>query len=292
MARRYSRRSNNRSNFSPSTLIILAIGIVVVLFGIFRIAQYMGSESPDAQIAYSEKAQPAQQADADYGDLLYVINPEGIKPIMLSYTGFTVAFCPEKHQPYYTAWTLEPNKVDGPANRKDANFAADPNVAGCASLEDYRKSGFDRGHLCPAADCRWSNQAMHDCHYLTNISPQHTKLNTGAWKTIEENCRDWATKYGTLYIVAGPVLSDRLTRTIGASPVPVPDRFFKVIICPEADLGIGFIMPNEYVNGGAQATVSTIDQVEAITGFDFFSALPDDIENRLEQQHSLAAWNH
>ena len=94
-------------------------------------------------------------------------------------------------------------------------------------------------------------------------------------------------------IVAGPVLSDRLTRTIGQSEIPVPERFFKVILAPEANppMGIGFIMPNSYVEGGAQSTVVSIDQVEAVTGFDFFAALPDSIENIVESQNSIRIWN-
>lgn len=300
-----SRSRNNSSGFPFASLIIAAIIVVALLIAFTRVTRCMGNEpSGQPYTEYEQEQQTGDEYDAQpqedsasassgvYSDLLYVVNPDDVHPVMLSYTGFTVAFCPAKHQPYYVTWSLEPGKTDGPAKRKDADFAEDPNVVGCATLDDYRKSGYDRGHLCPAADCRWSFDAMRDCHYLTNMTPQHHKLNAGAWKTIEENCRDWAEKYGTLYIVAGPVLSDRLTRTIGSSPVPVPDRFFKVIICPDANLGIGFIMPNEYVQGGAQATVTTIDQVETVTGFDFFSALPDDVEANLEKQHSLAAWNH
>lgn len=84
-----------------------------------------------------------------------------------------------------------------------------------------------------------------------------------------------------------------MPRTIGPSGIPVPERFFKVILAPRADppMGIAFIMPNSYVEGGAQATVTSIDEVETITGFDFFSALPDDIETEVEQQNSLRRWN-
>lgn len=135
---------------------------------------------------------------------------------------------------------------------------------------------------------------MADCHLLTNISPQNKKVNAGPWATVEKNVRNWTHRFGRLYIVAGPVLSDRLTRTIGSSRVPVPERFFKVIIAPEATppMGIAFLMPNHPFDGGAQATVTSIDNIEAITGFDFFHALPDDIENTIEAQHSMAAWNH
>lgn len=134
---------------------------------------------------------------------------------------------------------------------------------------------------------------MSDCHLLTNMCPQDNRLNAGAWATVEKNARKWALKHGPLVIIAGPVLTDIMPRTIGPSGIPVPERFFKVILAPRADppMGIAFIMPNSYVEGGAQATVTSIDEVETITGFDFFSALPDDIETEVEQQNSLRRWN-
>lgn len=134
---------------------------------------------------------------------------------------------------------------------------------------------------------------MMPCHLLTNMCPQDKRLNSGAWATVEKNTRKWVQKHGTLVIVAGPVLTDKLTRTIGKSKIPVPERFFKAIIAPDANppLGIAFIMPNGYIEGGAQSAVASIDQVEAITGFDLFSALPDSIENEIESQNSLRIWN-
>ena len=229
----------------------------------------------------------------DSSSLEYVVIPGNIPNTMLAYEGFTVGFNADKHQPNFVVWTLDPQETDGENVRKNSQFQADPNVDGCATLEDYKGSGFDRGHMAPAADMKWSKKAMDDCHYLTNMCPQDNSLNSGAWKTIEDNSRKWALKYGPLVIVCGPVLSDRMSRSIGDTPVPVPERFFKVILAPQANppMGIGFIMPNTKVEGGAQATVVSIDQVEEITGFDFFSHLPDDIEAEVESQAKLRMWN-
>lgn len=238
-------------------------------------------------------AAPATPTPAD--SILDVALPSGVNPRIIKYEGFTVAFNSEKHLPEYVAWELTPHKANGTAaSRKEADFEVDPDVPGCATLDDYRRSGFDRGHMAPAADMKWSRQAMADCHYLTNICPQHSSLNSRAWNTVEKNCRKWTERYGTLYIIAGPVLSDYMPRTIGQSQVPVPERFFKVIIAPYANppKGIAFIMPNQYIQGGAASAVTSIDQVEEITGFDFFHNLPDDIENAVESQHALNAWNH
>lgn len=268
------------------TLVVLLLGAVVAVAVGFDTGS---NSSAPAGKAVEENVSGAPSPQ----QLTRVVVPAGTDAVELSYEGFDVNFNPAMHQPNYAAWVLEPEETDGPFSRKDVNFAADSRVEGCATLADYKGSGFDRGHMAPAADMKWSRQAMADCHYLTNMCPQDNRLNAGAWATVETNARKWAQKHGPLVIVAGPVLTDRLTRTIGKSRIPVPDRFFKVILAPEANppMGLAFIMPNGYVEGGAQSTVVSIDQVEAITGYDFFSDLPDDVEAAVEATSSLRAWN-
>ncbi len=246
-------------------------------------------EATDQEVSQAEK----RKSILDYRKFENVVMPAGISNTDIDYEGFHIAFNPDKHEPNYATWVLSADRIDGPYSRKDASFAPDNDVEGSATLGDYRSSGYDRGHMVPAADMKWSQQAMADCHLLTNMCPQDKRLNSGAWATVEKNTRKWVQKHGTLVIVAGPVLTDKLTRTIGKSKIPVPERFFKAIIAPDANppLGIAFIMPNGYIDGGAQSTVASIDQVEAITGFDLFSALPDSIENEIESQNSLRIWN-
>lgn len=271
--------------------------ILIFLLLMAAVAVAMCVHEPGAEISPTDTeasdGRTMVRSTLDYSALEQVVLPADISNYDIKYTGFNVAFNPEKHQPNYVSWILTADKTDGPYSRKDVSFAPDENVEGCATLSDYRNSGFDRGHMAPAADMKWSKQAMADCHLLTNMCPQDKRLNSGAWATVEKNARRWVQKHGTLVIVAGPVLSDDMPRTIGKSVIPVPERFFKVIVAPEADppLGIAFIMPNGYIEGGAQATVASIDQVEQITGFDFFSSLADDIESEVESQNSLRIWN-
>lgn len=279
-----------RKNILIITLLLVAVAAVAVFVREPRAELTVADpEAADQQVAQQEKANTVQ----DYRSLENVVMPSNVSNTDLDYEGFHIAFNPDKHEPNYAAWTLTADCIDGPYSRKDASFAPDENVEGSATLADYRSSGYDRGHMVPAADMKWSRQAMDDCHLLTNMCPQDKRLNSGAWATVEKNTRKWVQRHGTLVIVAGPVLSDKLTRTIGKSKIPVPERFFKAIIAPDANppLGIAFIMPNGYVEGGAQSTVASIDQVEAITGFDLFSALPDSIENEVESQKSLRIWN-
>ncbi len=226
-------------------------------------------------------------------DLLDVTLPSNIDNTIITYTGFTVSFNAKHHQPNYVAWELTADKTDGPIPRAK-KFTTDTRIAGCATTDDYRNSGFDRGHMAPAADMRWDRRAMNDCFMLTNISPQRSELNSGSWKKLEEKCRLWAQRDSALIIICGPILNDRLTQTIGDTHITVPDRFFKIIYAPYVNppRAIAFIMPNHKVPGGMQKAVVTIDQIEAITGFDFFATLDDELENTIESQANFTLWEH
>ncbi len=229
--------------------------------------------------------------DTPAGKLMQVSIPQGIDNEVISYTGYTVGFNSKHHQPNYVAWELLATETDGPIPRAD-DFTVDTEVTGCAQLDDYRHSGFDRGHMCPAGDMKWDERAMQACFMLTNICPQDKALNSGSWKKLEEKCRRWAQRDSALIIVCGPILSDQMTHRIGESQVSVPERFFKVILAPYANppRAIGFVMPNGRVPGGMQATACSVDHVEAVTGFDFFAALDDEIEAQVEAQASFPLW--
>ncbi len=187
--------------------------------------------------------------------------------------------------PNYVAWELTADETYGETPRKSI-FKPDNDIPGTPLLDDYRKSGFDRGHMAPAADMKWSADAMDDSHYLTNICPQDHSINGGCWSTLENKCRQWARRDSAIIIITGPILTDEITRTIGKSEIAVPERFFKVILSPYVNppRAIAFIMPNTPTRDGIQTMATNVDQIEQITGFDFFSCLPDEIENEVEQQ--------
>lgn len=236
--------------------------------------------------ANAEAAHPTSEI-AVTDSLEIVVMPQDVASEFVRYPGFVLSFNPLHKVPNYVAWTLTREEAKGgEVGKRTDNFAPDPNVPGCPTLDDYRGSGYDRGHMAPAGDMKWSIDAMNACFYLTNMTPQAHNLNQGAWRTLEEKCREWAKRDSLVVIVCGPVLTDPGLKTIGESKVTVPERFFKVVLAPTLTppQGIGFIMNNGKVEGGMQAAAVSIDSVEAVTGFDFFSVLPDDIERSVESE--------
>lgn len=247
-----------------------------------------------AAIAYlvASATKPGHNPGHNAGDLTAVITNPNLPETLLRYEGMTISFNPDTHQPNWASWELLASEATGDAPRSDS-FAPDPEVEGCATLSDYRRSGYDRGHMAPAGDMKWDSKAMEETFFLSNICPQVKSLNTGSWKNLEEKCRLWAQIDRRIYIVCGPVIDDKPLELIGESKVWVPKRFFKVIIAPYSTpaRGIGFIMPNGKVVGGMQACAVTIDEVERVTGHDFFASLPDDLENELESQCNFHQWS-
>jgi endonuclease G len=178
--------------------------------------------------------------------------------------------------------------------KRTDKFLPDPAlpIGQAVTSEDYKNSGWDRGHLCPAGDNKWNRQAMKESFYLTNVCPQHHNLNRGDWNELEQKCRVWVQKEKCLYIVAGPLFYRSTPRTIGVHRVAVPDAFFKVILAPQGKKpkAIGFIYKNNAGNHPLDNYVNSVDQVERITGIDFFPALPDETERAVEAQCDLREW--
>lgn len=204
---------------------------------------------------------------------------------------YIVSYNHQTRQPNWVAWDLTAEHTMGTVKRMDFEDDDDmPAPKGCKA--DYYNSGYDRGHLCPAGDNKWSARAMRDCFLMTNICPQNPGLNSGAWNSLEQQCRAWAKEYGKLSIVAGPIFLNKQHRKLGRNKVVVPDAFFKVVLrmkpVPKA---IGFIYRNQSQKGRKKSDfVNTVDQVERITGFDFFSQLPDNIERKVESRCNINDW--
>ncbi len=279
---KYTARRNERRLFDrlvKAHPLSVIVGVAIVLLIAWRLSA-------------NEHAR-GSGVDSAAAELMEVKVPTGVAQQMVEYVGFEVSYNADAHQPNYVAWELTADETDGGVKR-DVNFDVDRSVRGTAELADYKNSGFDRGHMIPAADVKWDLEAMKASHLLTNICPQDHKLNAGAWATLEANCREWARRDSAIIIICGPVLSDYMPRSIGADgrKIPVPERFFKVVLAPYADppRGIGFIMVNAAADGGVQTAAVSIDEVEAVTGFDFFAALPDDIEDEVEAQCAYHQW--
>lgn len=221
-----------------------------------------------------------------------VLMPSGVASIEKDYEGFSLSFNPERHTPNSVAWVLHRDETDGSYERSN-KFWTDPDIDGCADTRDYTRSGYDRGHLCPAGEQKWSQEAMHNSFVMTNICPQKHELNSGAWKTLEEKERIWADRDSILVIVAGPIYNSPNPETIGETGVAVPDAFYKVLLAPYVTpvRAIGFVYPNMKCPGNMENYSTTVDEVERITGMNFFASLPDEIENEVEATASFKEWN-
>jgi len=212
---------------------------------------------------------------------------------LIKHTGYTLSYNEEAEQPSYVAYELTREEVYGALDRVD-DFRADPLVTtGSATLDDYKNSGYDRGHMAPAADFKWSKEAMSDTFYLSNMSPQVGALNRGRWADLEAVVRQMAVDNEKIYIATGPVLTDGPFKTIGKNKVAVPNQYYKVILdYTDPDIkAIGFVMPNKDINDSIENYIVTVDEVEALTGLDFFPALPDDAEALLEAEVNPSKWS-
>lgn len=227
-------------------------------------------------------------------DMLMQKTPVGLSAQILRRTGYVVSYNPETRIPNWVAWKLTADHVTGPYKRKGVEFHADDEAEGPrVDTYDYARSGYDRGHMCPSGDNKWSREAQEESFLMTNMCPQNHQLNTGDWNELEIRCRRWAQEYGSVYVVAGPILFDRKHKTIGRNKVTVPEAFFKVVLCMEGrPKAVGFIYRNESGNRPQGDYLNSVDQIERITGFDFFSALPDAIENKVEKEADLNEWKY
>lgn len=205
--------------------------------------------------------------------------------------GYTVSYNPKLLIPNWVAWNLTAEHVDGDWPRDNMYYEDEDVPQPRATNEDYHRSGWSRGHMCPAGDNKWDSVAMSESNLLTNICPQHSGLNSGLWNVIERDCRRWAKKYESIFIVCGPVLLNGEHVTIGNNKVIVPEAFFKVILRMNPQpTAIGFVVRNNEGTKKRDNYINTVDEVERITGIDFFSDLPDDIENKVEANSNIEDW--
>ena len=210
---------------------------------------------------------------------------------IIRHHAYTLCYNEKHEQASWVAYELTRSETQKAVERSN-KFIIDPLVkTGSASDADYKASGYDRGHLAPAADMGWSEQSMRESFYYSNMSPQLPAFNRGIWKQLEELVRDWAIAEDTILVVTGPLLRDGLS-TIGNNKVSIPEYYYKAILdlSGKTHKGIGFILPNQAGNKSLQAYAVTIDSLEKVSGIDFYYQLNDAIEHQLEKQVCLTCW--
>ena len=224
-------------------------------------------------------------------DLLKQQVGRGTSEIMLARKAYTTSYNKQTRTPNWVAWTLTKEHTYGKLLRKNERFEEDTDVPQPrATYQDYYNSRYDRGHMCPAGDNKWDQQALTESFLMTNICPQNHGLNKDDWNELEMQCRTWARYYGELTIVCGPLYQGE-PKFIGKNKVQVPSGFFKVVYRSKpSQEAIGFVFQNNGTSQPWRGLACSVDSIEKLTGYDFFPQLPDDIENRVEASERLRDW--
>jgi len=230
---------------------------------------------------------PITMAQRD--SLAMVTTPIGMADTLVRYEAMAVHFNRVRHVANCAVYELTDRELQGDAMRQ-GTFEQDAGVEGCPAPEDYAGSGFDRGHLVPAADLKWSELAMSQSFLLTNVCPMSKALNEGGWAKLEQKVREWVRRDSALLVFAGPVYAAGDTTL--ASGVAVPSSYFKVIFAPcvSPRRAIAFIYPNGYSGGRLRDYAVSVEQVERLTGLRMLEALPADERASVKQTVNLNVW--
>jgi endonuclease G len=228
--------------------------------------------------------------EPQYNKLPYIrLEPVSVGEVVI-HNYYTLAYSEKNEQALWVFYLLTSNNFNSSIDRSD-DFRADPLVkTGSATPADYKDSGTDRGHLCPAADMKINETSISESFYMSNMSPQLPGFNRGTWNRLEALVREWALIEDSLFIVTGPVFKDNLG-VIGANNVTIPGYYYKVIYDPTKEKKmIAFLLRNSEKSQKIQLHVVPTDSIEKLTGIDFFAGLPDEIENRLEKKTITGLW--
>lgn len=214
---------------------------------------------------------------------------------IVHHTYYTLSYKEEDEEPEWVAYILTKNSLQLPNVKRTDNFVPDHMVTTySATTDDYRGSGYTRGHLVPAGDMAFDETAMKETFYMSNMSPQLRQFNNGVWRELEENVRNWAYKADSLYVISGPILSNPIKNIGKKNKVTVPSAFFKVLLDNKGQekKAIGFIIPHELSENRIETYMVPVAKIEAITGIRFFTHMPDhqNIE-KLKTMTQPEKWN-
>ena len=262
---------------------LYSILALVIIFGVYTYEYFLGEE---------EKAEIVADGMATKDHTNEYFLPTSTTGQIVHHDGYSLSYSETHEQAEWVAYELKKSHLSS-TNHKRPYFEIDKTVkTGAASWRNYKNSGYDRGHLCPAGDRRYTKEAHDETFLTSNISPQEHRFNAGIWNTLEQKVRYWARKYDGIFVVTGGVLKGEMN-TIGTEDVSVPNQFYKVLI--DNNTGntkiIAFLMPHKKSSKPLYEFVVSVDEVEALTGIDFFPELEDVLEDKLEASSSYKGWS-
>lgn len=262
-------KKNLKNIFLTALVAILAVAYYVIFGGEELTGPIGNSENVTLAMAY-----PAIDA-SDY---------------IIEHNDYTISYDSKSKIPEWVAYELTPQMM-GNTKRTGKRFQQEDLDIPQAKDSDYTGSGYTRGHMAPAADFSATEKSMWETFYLTNCCPQTETMNNGCWQDLEKKVRSWAKRYGSVYVVSGPIIGNS-TKTIGSSKVVVPESFFKALLANDNGTWktIAFIMDNDEEFHSMDDSAVTINELERITGLDFFPAIDDSIEETIEDSFVLKSW--
>ncbi len=280
---------------SSSSKVGIQVALLAAVIAIMGYAYKLlsgGEEMPDffdEEETTEEEVIEFDDIESTYQDFLpYYGNDK-----LIDHHYYTLSYSEKHEQAEWVTYEMDVRRLVKNVERGD-NFRQDKDIpTGSASVDDYYGSGYDRGHLVPAADMQFSSDAMYSSFLMSNVCPQERSFNRGIWRELEEQVRDWTRGYKHLYIVTGPVLTKRAKARIGeVNDVTVPAAFYKILLDYEGpeQKAVAFVIPNEKSGKPLDYYAMSVDEAEDITGIDFFADLPDRIEDKLEKTYSVGRW--
>lgn len=297
-------KKKSRSNYKLGCIITIIV-LIPILYGIYLYCRQnppQKVDEPQTTTVVAKQTEATKQTDTSNRtsvsnripsskdlEIPTLLTPR--QQQIIRHTGYTVSYNKDTKLPNWVSYELTRAETKGKEKRSN-RFIADPLVKGAiATNADYTRSGYDKGHMAPAADMKWSPVAMNESFYFSNMCPQHPQLNRRGWKKLEDKIRDWAVADSAIIIICGPVIKKQ-PKTIGKNKVVVPQQFFKVILSPfvKPMRAIGFLFNNEQSVDPLSAYVVTVDSIERLTNMDFFSLLPDELENKIEAEANYFQW--
>ncbi len=253
------------------TNVIIVFGSLIILWKV--------DFTPEKATTVPAEQKPQQEEYHPFSN-----NVSGSTGELVKHQYYRLSYNEKTEQADWVAYMVTSQMLTGDAERKN-NFKSDPDVAtGSASKNDYKGTKFDRGHLMPAATCKFDQDAMNETFYMSNMSPQYYSFNRGIWKKAEEQVRDWVKEYGHLYVVSGPA-AFYADSVIGENEVAVPSMFYKVMLYKEGNTieTAGFLFENKKITQDPHDFIVTVDSVEQVCGLDFFWELQDSVEDGAEK---------
>lgn len=213
--------------------------------------------------------------------------------IIVQHAGHTLSYNSRYMTPVWVAYELKASELDGDAQRKKT-FSPDPELLdhyNVAYHSDFTNSGWVRGHMVPAGDLKYDQQAMDESFYTSNVCPMNQTFNNGVWKRLEEKIRDWAKTYGTVYVITGPIHDmTKPSYYVGQSRIRVPEKYFKAVLIRDGEqfYSIAFVMTNSELTKGAMKNFAvSVTDIEAITGMTLFVNLKKSISKQIKPQVPL-----